>query len=111
MTVTQFVPSPRAEWFPVVKEFRDSFSRHYPDDSVNYVALEGYLNAKVLVHGLERAGPDLTRARFIEALEGTKELDVGLGEPISYGVHDRLGLEKVFLSRLSGEGVFQTFEP
>ena len=111
VTVTQVVPSPRSEGFPAVKEFRDSFSRHYPDDSVNYVALEGYLNARVLVHGLERAGPDLTRPRFIEALEGIAGLDVGLEEPISYGIHDRLGLEKIFLSRVSGEGVFQTFEP
>ena len=94
-----------------MKEFRDSFSRHHPDDSVNYVALEGYLNARVLVHGLELAGPDLTRPRFIEVLEGIEGLDVGLEEPISYGIHDRLGLEKFFLSRLSGEGVFQTFEP
>jgi hypothetical protein len=41
------------------------------------LALEGYINARVLVEGVRRAGPQLTRASLLEALWSLRRLDLG----------------------------------
>ena len=108
--VTQVVPSPYSEEYDVVSEFRKAFSARHPDEPLNYVALEGYINARVLTHAFGAAGARLTRKSLIEALEGISDFDIGLGETITYGPYDHKGLNKVFYSRLQSDGTFRTFE-
>jgi ABC-type branched-subunit amino acid transport system substrate-binding protein len=109
--VTQVVPSPRAEGIEIAREFRETFSKRFPDDPLNYVAFEGFINAKILVEALVGAGARPTRESLLVALESLAELDVGVGEPITYGSTDRKGLNRVYLSRLSQDGTFETFVP
>lgn len=109
--VTQVVPSPFSENLPTVKEYREQLKKYFPNDVPNYVALEGFVNAKVLVEALRRAGSDLTREKFIEALESMQQVDVGIGMPVTYGALDRRGLEGVYYSRLAEDGTFRTFQP
>ena len=40
-------------------------------------SLEGYVNARVLIEGLERCGKDLSRSRLRSALAGIRNLDLG----------------------------------
>ncbi len=109
--VTQVVPSPFLEELPGVKEYRELVKKYYPDDKPNYVALEGFVNAKVLVAALEKAGPDLTRENFIEALETMQNVDVGIGKEIKYSILDHQGLEGIYYSKITDAGVFITFTP
>jgi branched-chain amino acid transport system substrate-binding protein len=74
--------------------------RYYPDDQPNFVGLEGFINARVLVEGLLRAGPDLTREGFITAIESIHDFSLGLGITISFSPTDHQGLDRVYFTRL-----------
>ncbi|MGB7919418.1 MAG: ABC transporter substrate-binding protein, partial [Desulfobacterales bacterium] len=74
--------------------------RYYPDDQPNFVGLEGFINARVLVEGLERAGPDLNRERFIDALESIRDFPLGLDINIAFSPSDHQGLDRVYFTRL-----------
>jgi ABC-type branched-subunit amino acid transport system substrate-binding protein len=109
--VTQVVPSPFLKEFPAVKEYTELIKKYYPEDEPNFVALEGYINAKVLVEALERAGKDLNREKFINALESMQEVNIGIGKGITYSTLDHQGLEGVYYSRLREDGRFTVFNP
>jgi len=109
--VTQVVPSPLSANLPTVEAYRALSTKYFPDDSPNYVALEGFVNARILVEALRSAGPDLTREGLVQALEAMQGFDVGIGKTISYGSVDRKGLSDIYYSRLSASGEFETFEP
>ena len=108
--VTQVVPSPSSAEFEIVDKYRTAHARHFPDDEPNYVALEGFVNAQILVESLKRAGPDLTRSQLINTLENMKNVDIGLGKQLTYGEFDRSGLTGVYYSRLAFDtGKFEIF--
>ena len=108
--VTQVVPSPFSKEFSSVREYIDLSEKYYPGDEPNYVALEGFVNAKVLVEALRIAGTELTREGFVDALESMHDFDIGVGTKLGYGERDHQGLDGVYYSRLSKNGVFETFE-
>jgi len=107
LLVTQVVPSPHAEGLAGVAEYRAIVSAKFPADTPNYVALEGFLNAKVLTAALTQAGRKLDRDSFARAFEQLHELELGIGKKVSFGPQRHVGLEGVYLSRLSPDGVFR----
>lgn len=108
--VTQVVPSPTSTDFEIVDQYRTAHAKHFPEDLPNYVALEGFINARVLVDALKNAGPDLTRSKLIDTLEKMKNVDIGLGKKLNYGKFDHSGLTGVYYSRLAfGSGKFEVF--
>lgn len=82
--------------------------RYYPEDNPSFVGLEGFLNAEILVEGLRRAGRDLTREGFIQAIESIKDFRLGPGLTITYGPHDRQGLDAIHFTKLR-DGRFLPF--
>jgi len=104
IVVTQVVPPPevfetdKALWG--TKEYIDLLKKYYPKDRPNFVSLEGYINAKVLVEGLKRAGRDLDRETFIDAIETIRQLDLGIANPLSFNSQDHQGLERVYFTYL-----------
>jgi ABC-type branched-subunit amino acid transport system substrate-binding protein len=109
--VTQVVPSPFSEELEAVRTYRETIKKHFPEDELNYVALEGFVNAQILVNVLQKSGPDLTRSALINAIENISELDIGIGKPVSFGEFDHTGLEGIYYSRLGQDGTFQVFTP
>jgi ABC-type branched-subunit amino acid transport system substrate-binding protein len=108
--VTQVVPSPSSADIEVVDQYRTLHSRYFPDDPPNYVALEGFVNAQVLVEALKRAGPDLSRTQLINTLEEMENEDIGLVKKLTYGKYDHSGLAGIYYSRLDdGNGKFEVF--
>jgi hypothetical protein len=61
----------------------------------------------VLVEGLRRAGPKISRASLTAALEGIQGLDLGGGLVVSYGPNDHTGLEFSDLSIIDSKGHFK----
>jgi len=82
--VTQVVPSPFSEELEAVKTYRETINKHFPEDEPNYVALEGFVNAQILVNALQSSDSDLTRSALINSIENISELDIGIGKPVSY---------------------------
>jgi len=76
--------------------------RYYPEDLPSFVGLEGFINARVLVEGLQRAGADLTREGFVDAIESIKDYVLGLDLTISFSPSDHQGMERVYFTRLAG---------
>jgi branched-chain amino acid transport system substrate-binding protein len=75
--ITQVVPFPWNIATPVVKEYQQLYAAATKKDDFSFTSLEGFVAAKVLVEGLRRAGPDLTREKFITTMEGMHDVDVG----------------------------------
>ncbi len=104
--VSQVVPPPdnldsdKRLWG--VGEYVDLLATHYPEDRPNFVGLEGYVNARVLVEGLRRAGRDLNREAFIRAIESIRDYDLGIANPLSFSPFDHQGLERVYFTRIEG---------
>ena len=81
-------------------------NKYFPEDKPNFVGFEGYINARVLVEGLERAGPHLTREGFIAAVESIQNYSLGPDLEISFGADDHQGLDQVYFTLLeNGEFV------
>lgn len=83
-----------------VAEYEDMLREYFPGAASTAVGLEGFINAKVLVEGLRRAGPDLDRERFIAGLETIRDYSLGLANTLTYGPTDHQGLERVYFTRL-----------
>ena len=101
--VTQVMPRPSADGIPLVREFRSLMEKHAPTQQLTPVSLEGFVTAKVIVEGLRRAGPALTRPRFVEAMESFKGLDLGALR-LSYSPTDHSGLKFVEISVVDATG-------
>ena len=65
-----------------------------------FVGFEGFVNAKILVEGLRRAGRELSREGFIDAIDTLDRYFVGIGAKISFGPNDHQGLEQVYFTKI-----------
>lgn len=70
-------PDPRQDSSAGVVEYRRLMSKHFPGCERNRYSLYGYAFGSLAVAGLERAGRDLTREGFIDALETIDRWDSG----------------------------------
>lgn len=62
---------------PESKEYADLYKKYFPDDKLQTLSFYGMSGAYAIVDALEAAGPDLTREKFIEALNGLSENRAG----------------------------------
>ena len=108
--ITQVVPPPTETLLlPAAEEYTRLMARFFPDDEPNFVGFESYLNAKVMVEGLRRAGRDLKREKFIDALESIENFSLGIGNPLNFSSQDHQGLDKVYFTQVhEGELVLVT---
>ncbi len=96
--ITQVVPPPDRADLASVALYHKSLKKYFPDAQPNFVSLEGFVDAMVLVEGLKRAGRELTRERLVETIESIQDLDIGLGPQLklTYGPRDHKGFDKVY---------------
>ena len=101
--ITQVVPPPTETLLlDAAAEYTKLLAHYYPEDKPNYVGFEGYLNARVMVEGLKRAGPDLTRENFINAIETIENYSLGIANPLNFNAQDHQGLERVYFTQIRG---------
>jgi len=74
--ISQVVPHPISATTRVAMEYQEVMKKAGNTD-YNFSSLEGYIVGKVFVEGLKRAGKDLTREKFTNALEGMGNYDAG----------------------------------
>ena len=90
------VPFPWGTAVPVVKEYQALAAKAGHTD-YNFSAMEGFLVAKVMVEGLRRAGKNLTREGFVDAMEKMQDVDLG-GFYVSYSPKNHAGSKFVDLT-------------
>ena len=99
--ITQVVPPPTERiLLPACEQYSRLLTQYYPQDEPNFVSFEGFINARVLIETLRRAGRDISREGFIRALESIKEHYVGIGAVINFGPRDHQGIDDVYLTQV-----------
>ena len=98
--ITQVVPPPSRRDLPAVAQYQAALKKYLPEASANFVSLEGFVNAKVLVEGLRLAGRDLSREKLVTAIEGIRDLDLGIGMTASYSSSRHHAFDVVYVTVL-----------
>lgn len=113
VVLSQVVPSPALVkppgGDPSAPGYTELLAKYYPSEKPNYIGLEGYFNAMVLVEGLRRAGRDLTRESFVRAVEGMTDFPLAESLSISFSPTDHQGLDRIYFTRLQ-DGAFRIFD-
>jgi len=104
VAISQVVPFPWGSSVPVVKEYQAAAKKAGLTE-YNFGAMEGFLTAKVMVEGLRRAGKNLTREGFVDAMEKMNDVDLG-GFFVSYSPKSHTGSKFVDLTIIGREGKF-----
>jgi branched-chain amino acid transport system substrate-binding protein len=104
VAISQVVPFPWGTAVPVVKEYQAA-SKKAGFTDYNFSAIEGFVTAKVMVEGLRRAGKNLTREGFVDAMEKMNDVDVG-GFFVSYSPKVHTGSKFVDLTIIGQDGKF-----
>lgn len=105
VVVVQVTPPPFiATAAPIVREYQDAMKKSGAK-SFSYGSMEGYLTARTLVRGLSKAGKDLTREKFIAAMESMKSEDLG-GFTLNYAPDNHNGSGFVDITMLRKDGSF-----
>jgi ABC-type branched-subunit amino acid transport system substrate-binding protein len=107
--VTQVVPAVDS-YSNVVLEYKTALSTYFPGEAPDYVSLEGYITANLMIEGLKRTGPMLDTERLVEGLESLRDLDLGLGTLVNFGRTEHQGIHKVWGTQLDAQGRFQPIE-
>jgi branched-chain amino acid transport system substrate-binding protein len=104
MVITQVVPPYYLTDLKTVALYRRALQQYVPSAKPNFVSLEGFIDAMVLVDGLKHAGKDLTREGLIRGIESLKDVDLGLGPQLklSYSAHDHKGFNSVIPTVVRG---------
>jgi len=102
--ITQVVPPYYLTDLKTVALYRRTLTKHFPSAQPNFVSLEGFVDAMVLVEGLKRAGKELTREGLIRGIESIHELDLGLGPELklNYSSKEHKGFNHVLPTVVRG---------
>jgi branched-chain amino acid transport system substrate-binding protein len=104
MVITQVVPPYYLTDFKTVALYRRTLTKYAPSFQPNFVSLEGFVDAMVLVEGLKKAGKDLTREGLIRGIESIHGLDLGLGPQLklNYSSKEHKGFDHVLPTVIRG---------
>ncbi len=106
--VTQVVPDPLDTSLPLVRDYLADLGQLDAKASPNFISLEGYLAARILLAALERLDGSPDREGLINALEGLGSFDLGLGAPLRLSAQEHQASHAVWPTRLQ-EGRFVPF--
>jgi branched-chain amino acid transport system substrate-binding protein len=107
--VTQVVPAVGG-YSSAVLEYKNALAKYFPGETPDYVSLEGYVVANVLIEALKRTGPQLDTERLIDVLENTRNLDLGLGTSLNFGRAEHQASHKIWGTAIDQNGKYQSLE-
>ena len=107
--VTQVVPAVSG-YSSIVLEYKNALAKYFPGEAPDYVSLEGFVAANVLIQAIKRAGPQFDTEKLIDVLENTRNLDLGLGTSLSFGRGEHQASHKIWGTALDETGKFQPIE-
>lgn len=104
MVITQVVPPYYLTDLKGVALYRRALSKYAPASKPNFVSLEGFVDAMVLVEGLKRAGKEPTREGLIHGIESIHEENLGLGPQLAlnYSSKSHKGFDHVIPTVVRG---------
>src|SRR5215470_17501180 len=107
--VTQVVPALDGH-SSLVLDYKAALAKYFPGEQPDYVSLEGYVAANVLITALRRNGAAPDTEKLVTTLENLRDLDIGLGTPVSYGRSEHQGVHKVWGTQIDDNGRYQPLD-
>jgi branched-chain amino acid transport system substrate-binding protein len=107
--VTQTVPAVSG-YSSMVIEYKNALAKYFSGETPNYISLEGFVSANVLIDALRRCGTQVDTERLIDMLENTRNLDLGLGVPIGFSRGEHQASHKIWGTALDETGKYQPIE-
>ena len=107
--VTQVVPAV-AGYSSMVLEYKNALAKYFPGENPDYVSLEGYVAANVLIQALKRTGPQVDTEKLIDNLEGMRNIDLGLGTSLNFGRAEHQASHKIWGTAIDDTGRYQPIE-
>jgi branched-chain amino acid transport system substrate-binding protein len=104
IVISQVVPYPWGRSLPILTEYREAM-RNAGAANLSYGSLEGYINAKIVVEGIRRAGPQPTKESVRRGLESMTHLDLG-GVFVTFSPQAHLNLGFSELTQLGKGGLY-----
>jgi branched-chain amino acid transport system substrate-binding protein len=97
--VTQIIPPLNSD-LPAIKEYKEDLKKYGQGVKPSYLSLEHYIAAKLLAVGIKKAiaNHQLTREGLVDTFENLKDIDIGIGEKISFDKDNHQALHKVWLT-------------
>ena len=77
------------------KKYREAYQKHYPQERWGTFPATGMILLEPMIEGLKRAGKDLTRDSFLEAVAGINDFDATGGIPVAFSKDNHLGLRSL----------------
>jgi ABC-type branched-subunit amino acid transport system substrate-binding protein len=105
LIMAQVVPLPTKKSIPIVGEYQAALTATGSKAGLSFNGLEGFITAKVFVEGLRKTGKDVTRAKFIRAIEAINDLDLG-GYFVGYSPTNHNGSRYVDITVINKDGRF-----
>ena len=85
---------------PEMKKLETLIHKYYPSEKLESFSYLGMTGAYTLVKALQDAGPDLTRANLIAALNKIKNYDTGVASvPVSFSPQDHAGIKSGVMAK------------
>ena len=106
IVVSQLVPSPARAGLPAVAEYRRLLRQRRATAEPDFVELEGFFNARVMLKTLEGMGAEApTRRTLAQAVSALGRIDLG-GHVLDFSGGRRTGSRYVELTMLRSDGTF-----
>ncbi len=109
VVVTEVVPMPNAKATTMLR-YQEQLRKHAPGEKPGFLSLEGWIAARLLIEGLQRAGKSPTPDAVVDALEGIRGLDLGLGMPLTFGPSEHQASHMVWGTAIDAKGALQPLE-
>ena len=107
--VTQVVP-PVESFATAVLKYKEVLHKYFPGEKPDYVSLEGYWMANLMIEGVRRAGRELDSEHLVDALESIHDLDLGLGTPLTFGLGEHQASHRVWGTQINEAGTFDVID-
>ena len=107
--VTQVVPAVNSH-SSIVLKYKSALAKYFPGEATDYVSLEGYIDASVMIEALTRVGPQLDTEKLVDTMEKIRNFDLGLGTQLSFGLSEHQASHKVWGTQLDKAGHYQAIE-
>src|SRR5499425_2934039 len=107
--VTQVVPAVDSYATAILK-YKSALAKFFPGETPDYVSLEGFVAARVLVEAFMLADDTAATEKLVDSLESLRNLDLGLGTPVNFGRTEHQAVHKVWGTELDANGHYQAID-
>ncbi|CCE12225.1 putative branched-chain amino acid ABC transporter [Bradyrhizobium sp. STM 3843] len=106
---TQVTP-PVDSYASVALNYKKALAKYFPGEPADYMSLEAYLTANILIEGLRRVGPTFDTEALVDTLEGMRNYELGLGPKIAFDPSDHQAVHKVWGTQLDKSGQYHAVD-